>query len=66
MIEAKKAMSKMKGQDATTTAPTPEAVPPIKDEYPIGDKLVKTETPLEKAAELLKPIEVKLCVKRTV
>lgn len=59
-IEAKKAMSKMKGQDATTTAPTPEVVPPIKDDDPIGEKLVKTENPLEKAIELLKPIEVKL------
>ncbi|KAH9822289.1 NMDA receptor-regulated protein 1-domain-containing protein [Melampsora americana] len=59
-IEAKKAMSKMKGQDATTTAPTPEVVPPIKDDDPIGEKLVKTEKPLEKAIELLKPIELKL------
>ncbi|KAG0142562.1 hypothetical protein CROQUDRAFT_662352 [Cronartium quercuum f. sp. fusiforme G11] len=61
-LEAKRAMSKMKGQDgaATTTAPAPEVVQKPKDDDPIGEKLVKTDRPLELASELLKPMEVRL------
>lgn len=55
------AMSKMKTYDPAVVAaaaePAPEVVPPVKDDDLTGEKLVKTERPLEVAIELLNPIE---------
>ncbi|EFP85005.2 uncharacterized protein PGTG_11174 [Puccinia graminis f. sp. tritici CRL 75-36-700-3] len=55
-LEAKKASSKNKNGDQASTA-TPDVIPPIPDDDPTGEKLLKTENPLEMANELLRPIE---------
>ncbi|KAA1077022.1 hypothetical protein PGTUg99_000179 [Puccinia graminis f. sp. tritici] len=45
-LEAKKASSKNKNGDQASTA-TPDVIPPIPDDDPTGEKLLKTENPLE-------------------
>ncbi|KAI8460576.1 NMDA receptor-regulated protein 1 [Phakopsora pachyrhizi] len=54
-FEAKKAMSKIKNDQTNSTST--EVVPPIVDDDPTGERLLKTERPLEVANELLKAIE---------
>ncbi|MBW0482768.1 hypothetical protein O181_022483 [Austropuccinia psidii MF-1] len=55
-LEAKKATSKTKANDQSNSS-APDVIPPIKDEDPTGEKLVKTDRPLEMATDLLKTVE---------
>ncbi|OAV89307.1 hypothetical protein PTTG_28744 [Puccinia triticina 1-1 BBBD Race 1] len=55
-LEAKKASSKNKNSEQASTAAA-DVIPPIPDDDPTGEKLLKTENPLEMANELLRPIE---------
>jgi hypothetical protein len=50
------ASSKNKNGDQASTAAA-DVIPPIPDDDPTGEKLLKTENPLEMANELLRPIE---------
>ncbi|KAH9444572.1 hypothetical protein MJO29_012690 [Puccinia striiformis f. sp. tritici] len=55
-LDAKKASSKNKNSEQANST-VPEVIPPIVDDDPTGEKLLKNENPLEMANELLKPIE---------
>ncbi|KAI9614149.1 hypothetical protein KEM48_006127 [Puccinia striiformis f. sp. tritici PST-130] len=50
------ASSKNKNSEQANST-VPEVIPPIVDDDPTGEKLLKNENPLEMANELLKPIE---------
>jgi len=55
-LEAKKASSKNKNSEQANTG-VADVIPPPADEDPTGEKLCKTETPLDMANEFLRPIE---------